>query len=427
MANDLVNGNAVSGPIRLVPVSNKLQDKMRTLREVIDRNKSSALRINEEMKQLIEDRTQLIIWELESIWDQVNTRMNKKREELNKKIEEINKRKNELENLFKNLNPTSIPKIEINDSINSVRREMDIEIPYIKLTWRVDELMESIQRLCTCEQLNVKYRENTNIRLKWATCSKGKGDNELWNPYGVAIDSINNRIFVANDGTHRIQVFSVNGDWIKSLNNEQMKKPENINFIHNSLLVQCPKNIVKFNRTSLTIDSHKSYDYSLSGICTDNASIYVGAYNEMKLISITRELKEESFIFLITQYKHEDSRILDIAVARGEFYVLITDSEYPIQSFSKQGTLNRCIVHRELLTDVFCFCLDQQLNILITDTGSNQVKLFSNVGKLITKFGKRGTAKGAFSDLRGIAVDDSCGIITTDHKCHHRLQTFYPE
>ena len=429
MATDSANGNAAPGPASSVPVSNKLQDKMNALREVIDRHKREVLRVSGEMKQLIEDRAQLVIRELEGIWVQANTRMNNKREEVNRKIEEINKRKKKMEELLKDLSPTVSPFGEIDKAINSVRREMDIDIPYVKLSWRASELRESIQGLCTWEQLNVTYREDTNVRVKWGTCGRGKGDKELWNPCGVAIDSMNSRIFVADRGTSRIQIFSINGDWVQSLKDVQMKYPENINLILNSVFVQCDNTIVKFNRISLTREYHKTSAYSLSGICSDNTNVYVGAYSRKELIVLNRvELIEERRIPLTTQYKHRGTLIRDISLAREEFYVLLSGSEYPIQSFSKQGTLNRCIIHRELLSDdVWYFCLDQQLNILVADRGSNKVKFFSKEGKLITQFGKKGSERGEFNGLIGIAVDDSSNIITTDHRYNYRVQTFSPE
>ena len=426
MATESANGNVGPGPASLVPVSNKLQDRMNALREAIDRHKREVLRVSGEMKQLIEDRAQLVIRELEGIWDQANTRMNNKREEVNRKIEEINKQKKKMEIIFKDLSPTVSPFEEIDKVINSVRREMDIDIPYVKLSWRASELRESIQRLCTCEQLNVTYREDTNVRVKWGTCGRGKGDKELWRPRGVAIDSISSRIFVADRDAHRIQIFSINGDWVQSLKDEQMKVPQSINFILNSVFVQCDSTIVKFNKTSLARESHKSYDFALSGICTDSTSVYVSAYNKMEIIVLTHELIEERRI-LLTQYKG-GTGIRDISLAREEFYVLLSGSEYTIQSFSKQGTPNRCIIHRELLSDdVWHFCLDQQLNILVADSGSDKVKIFSKEGELITQFGKQGSEKGEFIALAGIAVDDSSNIITTDHKYNYTLQTFSPE
>ena len=430
MATASANRNA--GPVSLVPISNKLHGKMNTLREVIDLKKREVLRVSEEMKQLIEDKTQLIIRQLNDIWDQVNTKMYNKREEVNTQIQEINKRKEEMELFFKNLSPTISPIGEIDKAINSIRKEMDIDIPNIRLTWRVDPLTESIQRMCCvqCEesQSNIKYRGDTNFRLKWATCDKGKGDNELWDPWGMAIDSMNERIFVADRNAHRIQIFSLNGDWVKSLKDEKINLPENINFSRNSMFVQCNCAIVRFNRTSFSRESYKCYGFDLSGICTDDTSVYVGVYIGMELIALSYELVEQRNIPLTTPCIQKDSRINNISLAKEEFYILFTKSEYRIQSFSKQGTLIRCIVHIEFLSNnVWHFCLDQQENILVSDRDQNQVKIYSNDGKLITQFGGRGTEKGELSSPKGIAVDDSSNIITLDCKNNNRLQAFSPE
>ncbi|KAI6661309.1 hypothetical protein LOD99_10033 [Oopsacas minuta] len=74
--------------------------------------------------------------------------------------------------------------------------------------------------------------------------------------------------------------------------------------------------------------------------------------------------------------------------------------------------------------EVWYFCMDQQLNIILADRGCSQVKIFSNEGKLITKFGKSGPAPGDFAYLGGIAVDDVFTIVAVDHKDHNKLQAF---
>ena len=48
--------NLTEGPAR-----NNLEDKMSILREVIDSNKSIVLRVSEEMKQLIDEKSQLTL------------------------------------------------------------------------------------------------------------------------------------------------------------------------------------------------------------------------------------------------------------------------------------------------------------------------------------------------------------------------------
>ena len=76
---------------------------------------------------------------------------------------------------------------------------------------------------------------------------------------------------------------------------------------------------------------------------------------------------------------------------------------------------------------VFCFCLDQQHNILVADCGDSKVKIFSNEGKLLTQFGEKGSEKGQFSSLTGISLFQHDCIITTDYvKSRDKLQLFYP-
>ena len=406
--------NLTEGPAR-----NNLEDKMSILREVIDSNKSIVLRVSEEMKQLI-------LRQLEAIWDEANHRLNQKREEVNRKIEKINRCKSEMQELFDSLPPTLPSFLEqIPEAIESVRREVNIDVPYVKLSWRVDELRKCVEGMCICENRVVKFGDDIPIALEWSSCDEGQQENQLFTPQGISTDSINDRICVADGYTDRVQIFSGNGEWIKCLKDEFLKQPDNILTLHNSIFVQCFYHILKLNNSTFERESHKYYQHLLSGICTDNTHIFVGVYYKVKLIMLSLELKEEKIIPLITDFKQDSTKIQDLSFARNEFYVLLSATEYPIQSFSKQGSLTRCIVSGDVLSDnVWYFCLDQQLNILVADSGSSQVKIFSNEGKLMTQFGKEGTAKGEFTNLRGIAVNELYSIITVDRKQHNRLQSF---
>ncbi|KAI6647150.1 hypothetical protein LOD99_8886 [Oopsacas minuta] len=57
MATALINEIPASGPVSLMPVSNKLQDRMNILRDVIDSKKTLVRNVGEEMKRLIEQKT----------------------------------------------------------------------------------------------------------------------------------------------------------------------------------------------------------------------------------------------------------------------------------------------------------------------------------------------------------------------------------
>ena len=423
-----------SGPVSLFPVNNKLQNKVNLLREVIDRKKLEVRRVSKEMRDLIEKKEEQTIRELEAIWEQVNVRIQNEKKETQKAIEEIKIHHNEMkksfekmENLFKgknqSLDPFTLP--QISEKIDSVKREMDISIPYVKVTWRIDELKEAITRMCRCEEQIISYKEGTPHQLKWSKCEKGKGENQLEDSFGIATNSMNGNIYVTDGPSNRIQIFSKEGEWIRSVKDVEMKYPENILFQNKSIYVQCYRTILKLNESTEKKEKYKSYDFWIWGICTDNNHIYVGEHKGMCLIVLTLDLIEENRITLQTQFCNQDkTEIRDISLTQEEFYILLTETDYPIQAFSREGVLTRCIVQKDNINNGCFFCLDQQLNIFVSGEGDSEVKIFSNEGKLLTQFGEEGSEKGQFSCLRGISVDELGCVVTVDLKANNMLQVF---
>ena len=413
-----------SGPASLFGVSNKLQSKVNSFREMIERKKLEVRRVSKEMRILIETKEEAVIQELDAIWEEVNTKMEKKKIETQKEIEEIETLRKELERKIHKLMPTSIQLTQISEVIDSLKSEMDIDIPNVKLTWRVDELKDCINRMCRCDQQILIYNEDTRFQLKWSKCENGSGDNQLNSPWGIATNPMNENIYVADQWNHRVQIFSREGEWIRSVKDEELKDPENI-LIHNqSIYVQCHRLILKLNEFTEKKEKSKSYGFALGGICTDNIHIYVGQWKGMNLIVLTLDLIEENRISLKTEFCNQNTEIRDISLSQELFYILLYETEFPIQVFSREGILTRCIVKKDSINSAFCFRLDQQRNIFIADFGDSKVKIFSNEAKLPTQFGEKGSEKGQFKGIRGISVDQVCSIITVDWKNSDCLQSF---
>ena len=411
----------------LSPVSNKIQDRMNVLKEVIESKKSLVRRVAKEMKTRIDNRTMDILKNLDAVWENVNTLVTRKRDEMEKTVAELNRHKAEMETLFKQHNQHPSLLTQISESIGSMRQELDLDIPFVSLTWRLSELRDCIDGMCVCETKDVKLRNNMPISLKWSSGEEGKGENQLNGPQGIAIDVMNNRVYVACHDPNKVQIFSRNGEWIESLKNDKIIDPECLLCLNNSLFIQCNKNIIHFNTSTLQLQSYgRHYGYSLSGICTDNTLIYVGQWDKMKLCVLSQELEYKNGITLNTEHKQNDTRIRDLGYARDEFYVSFSNSEYPLQAFSNEGELTRTILHRDTLPYILFFCLDQQLNIVITDRNSSNVKIVSNDGTILTQFGERGTAKGQLECLYGVAIDDCYSIITVDQKDQNCVQSFSP-
>ena len=205
-----------------------------------------------------------------------------------------------------------------------------------------------------------------------------------------------------------------------------MIQPEYLLCLNDSLFIQYHKSILLINISTLQLMSHRECEYCLSGICTDNNLIYVSQCTQMKLSVLSLELEDNNEITLNTKHEQDFTCIRDLSNVRDEFYVIFSNSEYSLQSFSQNGELTRCILHRDTVRHVFYFCVDQQLNIIVSDRTSSNVKIFTNDGKLVTQFGKEGTAKGQFQIPRGLATDDRYSIITVDDKDGNSVQSFSP-
>ena len=187
-----------SGPVSLFGMSNKLQNKVNSFREVIERKKLEVRRVSKEMRSLIEKKEEAIIRELDAILEEVNTRMEKKKTETQKEIEDIENLRKEMEKRLCSLNPASIQFSHVSEGIDLVKREMDIDIPNVKLTWRVDELKDCIHRMCRCDQQILVYNEDTRYQLKWSKCEEGSGNNQLCGQLGIVTNSMDENVYVTD-------------------------------------------------------------------------------------------------------------------------------------------------------------------------------------------------------------------------------------
>ena len=413
-----------SGPASLFGVSNKLQSKVNSFREMIERKKLEVRRVSKEMRSLIETKEKAIIRELNAILEEVDAKLERKKAETQNEIEEIETLRKELEKRFRKLKTTSIQLSQISEEIDLVKSEMDIDTPNVKLTWRVDELKDCINRMCRCDQQILVYNEDTQHQLKWSKCGSGSGDNQLCYPWGIATNPMNENIYIADQCNDRVQIFSREGEWIRSVKDEEMKNPRNIIFHNQSIYVQCKIAILKLKEFTEKKEKSKSYGFYLRGICTDNIHIYVGHWDGMNLIVLTQDLIEENRISLKTEFCKQNTQIRDISLNQELFYILLSETEFPIQVFSREGILTRCVVKKDSINSAYCFCLDQQHNIFVADCGDSKVKIFSNEGKLLTQFGEKGFEKGKFSSIHGISVDEFRSAVTVDRKNSDRLQFF---
>ena len=110
-----------------------------------------------------------------------------------------------------------------------------------------------------------------------------------------------------------------------------------------------------------------------------------------------------------------------------EDIVVLRDGSPCIQFYDYSHQLIREIIIREEGNQVinpWYFCLDRELNILITDFSADVVMIFSNGGELLYKLGKSGEQRGDFISPTGIATDREGRVIVVSHNLENCIKIF---
>ena len=82
------------------------------------------------------------------------------------------------------------------------------------------------------------------------------------------------------------------------------------------------------------------------------------------------------------------------------------------------------ITSQDQLIGASYLCVDRHFNIIVSDEGANNLKIFSIEGHLLTTIGQEGEGPGKFYHPSGIDIDKEGRIVVFDNKQSHKLQFF---
>ncbi|KAI6661346.1 E3 ubiquitin-protein ligase TRIM71-like [Oopsacas minuta] len=260
--------------------------------------------------------------------------------------------------------------------------------------------------------------------------SENKAPRELNGPRGIAVHYQTGNIYIADLFNHRVQVFTSNGDYLFMFSGK-MNRPVGICISQNKVFVtqwsgHC---INKYELEGKLIKSVGSKGYGevqLYGphgldVSDRNSNVYVCDLNNNRVQILTQELNLHSMLG-IDLFKNP----CDVKVTRDR--VLVLDRSDPCMFvFNSDHVLtNRLITRGDgKQTNVpFCFDIDRDYNIIMSDSSNHCVYVFNHEGEQIHKFGKEGQSIGEFYYPFGIALDNTGHIIVVCQKNTNCLQFF---
>jgi len=267
----------------------------------------------------------------------------------------------------------------------------------------------------------------------------------------TGVDSEGN-LYIADKKNKCIQKFSSEGEFIKKWGSEgsedgQFKIPAKvaIDTDNNIYVVDCDNGrIQKFDSEGNFMA--KWGDYACyGGITTDSDDkIYVADIDRVYIFNSDGKLLNTwdwSNIFRIQPY------ITGITADNSGFiYIVVTVDDIPYSSIykcNKDGefaklwgdieegywTIEGVPVYLEdnlLRTDTIGgIVTDSEGNVLVTDTGNNEIDIYDSNGKFITSFGSEGSGDGQFNNPTGITIDNKGNLYVIDSG-NYRIQKFAP-
>ena len=260
---------------------------------------------------------------------------------------------------------------------------------------------------------------------------KGSNDNELNLAAGLALDEVNQLIYIADWYNKRIQVVSFEGKFLKRFGQDILKQPWGIAVTEDNVfvtdsdlhaLLQFSKKDCKLVRRTGTKGAGEGQLDRPRGLCSDyNGDVYVADCGNDRVSVFSKQLQ-----FLKCLGTQQLKTPFDVKVTPNSL-VILDWSPNCIHFYSRSGDLlSSCVTQGEdgMVYVPYFFCLDTAGNILITDNMRYDVKILSPSGHLIHEIGKEGHGRGEFSYLRGICVSELGTIFVISWNWNFGLQSF---
>ena len=264
-----------------------------------------------------------------------------------------------------------------------------------------------------------------------AVGKKGNANNELYHPRGLALDELNQLIYIADCWNSRIQVVSFAGKFLKRFGLGILKLPWGIAVTEDKVfvtdqdlhaLLQFSKKDYKLVRRTGTEGRGEGQLNHPSGLCIDyNGDVYIADSNNDRVSVFSKDLN-----FLKHLFTQQLSYPCDVKVTPNSVVVLDLSSNC-IHFFLRSGTLLRsCVTQGEvgMLDNPQFFCLDPAGNILFTDWYHNNIKILSPSGQLMHTIGKEGHGRGELFCPDGICLSQTGTIFVVSINTNFGLQSF---
>ena len=245
-------------------------------------------------------------------------------------------------------------------------------------------------------------------------------------PNAIAFDEHSQRIYICDGGNHRVQVFDNTGGFMFTFCDE-MATPFGIcifaNRVYVTQMMRHTLNVYEMNgnfiRSFSSIQNVELNQPKGVSVSSMNGNIYICDNRNKRIVVLDQSLNLFSLIECNSfpdDVKTTDDQIF-ILTYHNPCILVYNYYHQPIQKIISYGP------GKEVVESYNIF-IDQNGNILLTDTVENCVLVFTGGGQLIHRFGGQGYAAGQFVKPRGISMDSDGRIIIASQNPNYPIQFF---
>ena len=343
--------------------------------------------------------------------------------------QEITEKRATLEALYtaresseRDLTPNKLKKL-LENHLRAIENEIGEEVArgvnvgWMELDWKIEQLEQSVIEVC--KVVTLKERPLTRIDYSARKCPvwshDGTVSGEISNPQQLAIDDKTQNIFVTDYDAERIQVFDGEGNHLYQISTPPY--PVGITLSDEYIFVSTPDKLVKIEKSNNQSIKSVKTENKVYGIDTNtNTEIYGCEVNKQSIIVFDNDLKFLKKLKLRATQVTSDTYTNCIKLYEDKMYVmfdyLYSSLPFHLQIFNLEGELVKCLIKENEISYSDFFSIDRLGNIIVTDCGRNQIKIFSKEGDVlhtITSAMLPGDQK--FSYPRGVAIDKQNRII----------------
>ena len=264
----------------------------------------------------------------------------------------------------------------------------------------------------------------------------GSSDGMFKYPWGVAVNA-RDEIAVTDCRNHRVQIFSSDGDYLRSFGRQGNKNgefdyPTGIAFHKNGNIF-----VVDSGNTKIQIFSGKgkyvssfggkgSLDSQLTdprGLSVDSDGNIIVADAGNKLIKIFSS--DGKFLMKIGG---QGSFTYPFHCVQCDRYLIVSDSnEHCLKVYDRNGNFQYKFGKQGGGDGEFDeprgLSVNKSGQLMVCDTGNNRIQVFGLNGVFVAKFGRKGSNLGEFKYPWSVAVQSNGRIVVTDYRNHH-MQMF---